>query len=333
MTLLRYDLDRLGWLEFERLIQALLKEKLGLGVEAWGGRSDGGRDAFFEGSLRYPGLDVEAGPFVFQVKFVEGANAAGARPFEALRAAVAAEARRIVERRREADDPARHYALLTNAPVSIENRRVIIDKIREALPGVQAHIHDGNDVCTGLDGAPALLQTYPQIAGLAQLLPLLECMVGASVVSRSGAAIREAEELAKVFVTTRAFERARLLLLTMLKDDMDLSGRARHFPKPSELAVNAAELSRIEKGRILYRHAKTTIREKAKRDFIRLVAEPIVDDPHFTPERIRRLVEDQSSDVRYLTMCWRLWMKSSTQATATRTCRSMRTRNTRKSVG
>src|SRR6266550_543900 len=75
-----YKLDDLGWFEFEQLIQTLAKARLGLGVEAWGGRGDWGRDAYFEGRLRYPANDDTNGSFVFQAKFVEGANAAGAKP-------------------------------------------------------------------------------------------------------------------------------------------------------------------------------------------------------------------------------------------------------------
>src|SRR5439155_26710611 len=75
-----YRLDDLGWFEFEQLVQTLLKVRLGLGVEAWGGRGDWGRDAYFAGSLRYPGNENTTSDFVFQAKFVESANAAGAKP-------------------------------------------------------------------------------------------------------------------------------------------------------------------------------------------------------------------------------------------------------------
>ena len=52
--MLAYHLDELGWFEFEQLVQTLLKVRLGLGVEAWGGRGDWGRDVYFEGELKYP---------------------------------------------------------------------------------------------------------------------------------------------------------------------------------------------------------------------------------------------------------------------------------------
>ncbi len=41
-----YKFDDLGWYQFERLAQGLLKAALGLDIESWGGRGDWGRDAW-----------------------------------------------------------------------------------------------------------------------------------------------------------------------------------------------------------------------------------------------------------------------------------------------
>jgi hypothetical protein len=76
--MLEYRLDDLHWTDFEQLCQALLKARLGIGVEAWGGSGDWGNDAYCQASLCYPGSEVQEGPFQFQAKFVQGANAAGA---------------------------------------------------------------------------------------------------------------------------------------------------------------------------------------------------------------------------------------------------------------
>jgi hypothetical protein len=51
--MIEYKLDDLGWFEFEQLIQTVAKARLGFGIEAWGGRGDWGRDAYFLGKLRY----------------------------------------------------------------------------------------------------------------------------------------------------------------------------------------------------------------------------------------------------------------------------------------
>lgn len=74
-----YNLDSLGWMQFESLIQVLLKAELGLGLELWGGSADHGKDAYCAHELNFPSRHTtNPGPFVFQVKFIAGANAAGA---------------------------------------------------------------------------------------------------------------------------------------------------------------------------------------------------------------------------------------------------------------
>ena len=75
-----YQLDTLGGDQFENLIQALLIADLGLGVEAWGGSADHGRDAYCASELNFPNRRVtNPGLFVFQAKFISGANATGAK--------------------------------------------------------------------------------------------------------------------------------------------------------------------------------------------------------------------------------------------------------------
>jgi hypothetical protein len=54
MEAVRYNLDSLGWFQFEWLAQVFLKSELGIGVESWGTRGDHGKDAFSNGPLRFP---------------------------------------------------------------------------------------------------------------------------------------------------------------------------------------------------------------------------------------------------------------------------------------
>lgn len=75
---MRYEFDRLGWLNFEWLIQTWLKAEFGFTVEAWGGTWDLGRDAYTEESVnRASNGTLLEGPVVFQAKFVAQANARG----------------------------------------------------------------------------------------------------------------------------------------------------------------------------------------------------------------------------------------------------------------
>jgi hypothetical protein len=72
--MLRYRLDDLGWLQFEQLCQSLMKARLGLGIESWGGPTDLGRDAYYAGNVQLTQGIETRGPFVFQAKFVQGAK-------------------------------------------------------------------------------------------------------------------------------------------------------------------------------------------------------------------------------------------------------------------
>src|SRR6266704_2041044 len=121
--MIRFELDRLGWYEFEGLVQTLLKYLLGLGVESWGGSGDWGRDAYCKNSLSYPSKDPVPGPFLFQCKFIDGANAAGAKARKAFRKAVTEESKRVVSRLPAWEKAPAHYVFLTNAPVGGTDRK------------------------------------------------------------------------------------------------------------------------------------------------------------------------------------------------------------------
>ncbi|MCH8837926.1 MAG: hypothetical protein IIA60_09040 [Candidatus Marinimicrobia bacterium] len=74
---------------------------------------------------------------------------------------------------------------------------------------------------------------------------------------------------------------------------MDLSGTSRRFPKPSEVLVDASELTIAEKALILYRHGRAVNLEEDERMSVRTLARRISTDKNFTPERIRRLFTDE----------------------------------------
>ncbi|MBI5822135.1 MAG: hypothetical protein HZA88_24440 [Verrucomicrobia bacterium] len=388
-----YRLDDLGWFEFEQLIQTLAKVQLGFGVEAWGGRSDWGRDAYFEGRLCFPTNEETEGPFVFQCKFVENANAAGAKPEKLLVAAVQKEAVKIRENlanRKWKKEP-NCYALFTNTPCPAALRDTIRVLLRKALPHAHISIHDGGDICQWLRLNSELVRSFPQLLSLRNLHELLRDAVHSDIIVRSHTAIALAQAHARVFVPTNAYDSARdklaaygfvvlegppemgkttigriialsqivcgweaiecrsptdvlkmyrqdkqqvfvaddffgrteyepmrvsewqselahilpLLgrrhwliltcrahLLEMAKANLDIAGQNNRFPKLGEVVVNAGYLKSGEKARILYRHAKAISMGLAAREIVKKQAATIVNHQHFTPERIRRLVEE-----------------------------------------
>jgi hypothetical protein len=205
---LRYRLDELGWFQFELLIQSLMKAQLGLGIESWGGPGDQGRDAYFDGVLRYPTQNKEDGPFLFQVKFVQGANAAGAVPRKPLLQAVNAECRRIYNRiSRGTWRGPNHYVLVTNVTPSSSLRTEIQRCLTAADGEMSVHIHGGTDVCDMLDRQPALRRAFPQLLSIRDLDSLLADIVNKDVLERSRLACDSASDLVPVFVPTSAYKR------------------------------------------------------------------------------------------------------------------------------
>jgi hypothetical protein len=65
------------------------------------------------------------------------------------------------------------------------------------------------------------------------------------------------------------------------------------WPQPAEVQVSAADLSVEEKALILFRHAKAARLPPELVAVVRRRGREIVDHPHLTPERIRRLVSDR----------------------------------------
>jgi len=391
--MLRYDLDRLGWFEFEQLIQTLLKVRLGCGVEAWGGQGDWGRDAYFDGTLCYPTLRKTRAAFLFQCKFVESANAAGAKPEALILGAVRKECDHIVKRQQQSTwkKPPSVYALFSNAPVAPHTREKITEALLMVLPKARIAVHVGHDICQWLNGSPEVVRNFPQLLSLRDLHEWLRECVHSEVLARSETAIALAEAQAKVFVPTGAYfdareklhkhhfvvlegppemgkttigrvialsqmagdweaiecrgpadvlkmyrrdsaqvfvaddffgrteyhpERvskwqddlplilpklnathwliltSRAHLLEMGKARLDIAGENNRFPRLGEVIVNAGRLTRTEKARILYRHAKAAGLNPLAKTIVRGYALRIVIDTHFTPERIRRLVAE-----------------------------------------
>jgi hypothetical protein len=213
--MLRYRLDELGWRQFEELIQLLLKQDLSVAVQAWGGHRDNGRDAFYRGRLRFPDKEIlSEGPFLFQVKFVEEANAAGAQPTAALISAVRKEAERIEERLRARDrlsadwKAIRHYVLYTNVALLPGLRSQIEQVLAVVLPDCAIHTMGGHDVCNLIDSHPTAKRAFPQLLSLRDFDVLLEEAVNKDVLERSRSAVEEARDLLPVFVPTRAYSEA-----------------------------------------------------------------------------------------------------------------------------
>lgn len=208
--MIRYRLDDLGCYQFEKLVQSSLKASVGLGVESWGNRADMGRDAYAPGLLRFPDRRQELkGPFLFQVKFVEGANASGSRPTRTLLSSASKERDRISHRltQRMWNLPS-HFVFITNSPIDAAVREKLRLLFSEVLPSTEIHVWGGDDVCDILDKNPEVVRAFPQLLSIRDLDALITCALQKESRERSAAAIEVARELVPVFAPTQSYERA-----------------------------------------------------------------------------------------------------------------------------
>ena len=388
-----YNLDSLGWMQFESLIQVLLKAELGLGLELWGGSADHGRDAYCVHELNFPSRHTtNPGPFVFQVKFIAGANAAGSDFDSALMSAVKKEGALIknrVESRKWV--PPKQYVFVTNAALGTFHRNAITEELQPLLGDCVITSQGATDVCALLDLNIAAARSFPQILSLRNLFEILDKVVRNEIVQRTDAVLQEAEGLSGVFVPTKAFDDAweildkhhfvvlegppemgktaiawmiaavmlaqkwqavdcdkpedffgayandrdqifiaddafgtteydvnrgsewarqlhkvipkldkrhwlvwtsRMHILQQALQEMSLQGSASKFPDHKEVLVKANRIEGNERALMLYRHARAANLDEGAKSIVRKHAKGIVNNQHFTPERIRRFVRE-----------------------------------------
>ena len=86
-------------------------------------------------------------------------------------------------------------------------------------------------------------------------------------------------------------------ILNTALQEMSLQGKAASFPKPAEVIVNANKIDRRERALILYRHARAAGLEEGAKNIVRQNAATVIDNTHFTPERIKRFVLEELTEL------------------------------------
>jgi hypothetical protein len=118
---------------------------------------------------------------------------------------------RAIEGRRQRAVPA-HYVALTNAPLNAQQRQDIRGIASAALVGAEVHLLDAADIAAMLDNHPNLRRAFPQLLSFRDLDSLLRDAVNAEQLQRSSAIVVESQDLRDVFVATRAYRHAWLVL-------------------------------------------------------------------------------------------------------------------------
>lgn len=168
---LKYRLNTLGWYNFERLVQTLLKVIIGSGVTSFGGAKDSGRDAAFRGEAPFPSTETRwKGDWIFQVKYseIEGAN----KSFEGKLILKEFKKEIVTIKKRRKKWP-NNYILIVNVRLTSTFRTKLEDLISNA--GFKGNFHsiDGREVCEFLDIYPDIRLAFPQLIGLADVEKIL----------------------------------------------------------------------------------------------------------------------------------------------------------------
>ncbi len=170
----KYNLEQLGWFNFEQLVRTLLRQIVGNGLSTFSGSVDKGRDATFSGgSTLFPSeSDRWSGEWIFQVKHrAYSTRGAGAVRAE-LKRTLPAEVTRILNKHHH---ECQNYVAITNCPLTAQDKDDLHALIRSTNEDIeQVAVLGEADLQELLDGHPKVVSAFPQILGLSQLRELVE---------------------------------------------------------------------------------------------------------------------------------------------------------------
>lgn len=170
----KYNLEQLGWFNFEQLVRTLLRQVVGSGISTFSGSVDQGRDATFSGrSALYPSSsDQWQGDWIFQVKHrtysTRGANTVRAE----LKRQLPGEVARALGKHFLRCDV---YVVLTNCPLTAQDKDEICALIQShATEVTHIAVLGESDIQELLDCHPRVVCAFPQLIGVSQLRELVE---------------------------------------------------------------------------------------------------------------------------------------------------------------
>ncbi|MGB7512083.1 MAG: hypothetical protein WBP54_12460, partial [Pelodictyon phaeoclathratiforme] len=170
----KYNLELLGWYNFEQLVRTLLRQIVGNGLSSFSGSVDQGRDAVFSGESKSFPSDSERwrGEWIFQIKHrtysTRGANVVRTE----LKRTLPTEVHRMLNKH---NHECKNYLAITNCPLTAQDK----DELTFLIRSVSTDIHNvavlgEADLQELLDGHPKVVSAFPQLLGISQLRELLE---------------------------------------------------------------------------------------------------------------------------------------------------------------
>ena len=125
---MKYDLNKLGPIEFEHMIQSLCKKIIGEGVKIYGAGPDGQREATFTGIAPYPSsAEMWDGYWVMQAKYKDFATKKG--DFEWIRDNFITEMDSFKLKKKKGDRIPDNYLFFTNIVLTPVLNTGVKDKI------------------------------------------------------------------------------------------------------------------------------------------------------------------------------------------------------------
>jgi hypothetical protein len=189
-----YELDRLGWLQFQELCTRLLQLDAEVPASAWEGAADSTRFALVEPGLNSPALGLDLpGPALLQCSWLRPGTVGPVTSAVERLTAQAPETLRAV----------RSYVMVANGEVVQPRPRAgaVSDDLRVEARGTA-------EISARIDALPELRLAMPALLGLRALDPLIP----AATRQRSSLDVPAARDLAERFVATRAHRRALTVL-------------------------------------------------------------------------------------------------------------------------
>jgi len=202
-----YDLEKLGWFNFENLIRCLLREIVGSGLSVFSGSRDQGRDATFRGrASRFPSDTKQwEGDWIIQVKHREYSSRGAQCVRNELKRTVSDEIDKILNKHNFRCD---NYLFVTNCPFTSSDK----DEVKKIANGFKQikkfAILAEKDIEDLLDINPRVVSAFPQILGLSQLKELTNW----GLHQRSYQYLKSAETEISKFVATSPYLKAFNLL-------------------------------------------------------------------------------------------------------------------------
>ncbi len=193
-----YRLDELGWLQFERLCELVLRAEAGVEPRAWQGHADRWRATIVPGPLVLArrGLRLR-GPAAIAVLW----SASGEATTEALSALGERLTTMLVTLAQERHEPLLVFSNLDSRSAG--------DSLRAAAGlGIELSLLGAGEISESIDAHAQIRSELPSLLGLRELEPL----IGVEQRERSLFDLAEAQRLARVFWPTRAYQRAREVL-------------------------------------------------------------------------------------------------------------------------